>query len=159
MVQVRPFRAEELPGIIGQAVQTALAQISAREWSGASREGALRQVNRMYQNALGVPGTIILVVDGPDTSLGGAPSAYLCAMPQENPFTSERELILLDIFTHPTLRGQGVAQALIAQAEAHARAIGCHGLVAQVALHNQASLRLVSAAGFSPERVIMGRRL
>lgn len=159
MLQIRPYRAEDLPGIIGQSVQTALAQISWREWSGASREGALKQVNRMYQNALGVPGTVILVVDGPGTSSGAAPSAYLCAMPQENPFTSERELILLDIFTHPSLRGQGVAQAMMAQAEAHARAIGCHGLVVQVALHNQASLRLVSAAGFSPERVILGRRL
>lgn len=155
MLQVRPFRAEELPAIIGQAVQTAQAQVSPRELPGASREGTLKQVSRMYQNALGVPGTIILVVDGP----GAAPSAYLCAMPQENPFTSERELIILDIFTHPSMRGQGVAQAMIAKAEAHARSIGCRGLVAQVALHNQSSLRLMSAARFGPERVVLGRRL
>jgi ribosomal protein S18 acetylase RimI-like enzyme len=160
-LRIRPYRAEELPAILAASVETALAQLVERDRTAAGRDGVVQQLYRMYQQALAVPEATILVAEGLLTppALMGRPEmgGYMLLMPQPNSFTGERELVVLDIYVHPHLRGQGVGRRLLAEAGAYARAVHCHGLVAQVALHNRDSLRLFTRSGFIPERLILGR--
>jgi len=114
----------------------------------------------MYAMALAMPGGAVLVVDWPHGVAGDrGPAAYALLMPQPNAFTGERELVVLDIYVNPHLRGHRVARLLLDRAAGYARSIGCGMLVAQVALHNRSSLRLFEGAGFAGERVVLGRRL
>lgn len=170
MTQIRHARAEDWPVILMLSVQTASAQVTRRELPGALPAGLAAQAERMYRAALQVPGAALLVLDwpgpaaqtAPGDSRAGAPGSiagYLLVMPQANPFTGEREAIILDIFCHPALRARGVGSYLLQQAASYARSQGCQSLAAQVALHNQPSLRLFARAGFEQERVIVGRRL
>jgi GNAT superfamily N-acetyltransferase len=158
MLSVRPYRLTELPGILERGVQTALAQVVGREAPGAGQSQVAGQLHRMYQNALAVPQTTILVVDWPSPTVAG-PAAYALLMPQPNAFTAEPEVVVMDIFTDPALRGRGVGRALLESAAEYARGSGCHGLVAQVALHNQSSLAMFTGSGFQGERVVVGKRL
>jgi GNAT superfamily N-acetyltransferase len=158
MLAVRPYRLAELPAILERGVQTALAQVVGREAPGAGYDQVAGQLHRMYQNALGVPQSTILVVDWPNGGMPG-PAAYALLMPQPNAFTAEPEVIIMDIFTDPAVRGRGVGRALLTGAADYARSIGCHGLVAQVALHNQPSLAMFTGSGFHGERVVVGKRL
>jgi ribosomal protein S18 acetylase RimI-like enzyme len=159
MVAIRTYRADELPAIVQRGVATALAQVVGREAPAGSYENVSGQLQRMYQQALQVPYTTILVADWPPGTSGDGPAAYALLMPQPNAFTAESELIILDIFTDPALRGRRVGRELLKLASQYARAAGCRSLVAQVALHNQPSLKLFMGSGFQGERVVLGRRL
>lgn len=164
MLAVRPYRLNELPAILERGVQTATAQVVGREAPGAGYEQVAGQLHRMYRNALAVPQSTILVVDWPSPATATAapaatPAAYALLTPQPNAFTAEPEVIIMDIFTDPALRGRGVGRALLESAAEYARSIGCRGLIAQVALHNQPSLAMFAGSGFRGERVVMGKRL
>jgi len=87
------------------------------------------------------------------------PAAYTLLLPQPNAFTGEPELMVMDIYTHPQVRGRGIGKELLAAAARYAHTVGCRSMAAQVALHNEASLRLFRSCGFQEERVLLGRRL
>jgi GNAT superfamily N-acetyltransferase len=160
MMQVRPYRREELPAILACSVQTARAQLVARDLPGATPQGLVRQITNMYESALMMPDTTILVADWPaGTSQGAGPAAYVLAMPQPNPFTGEREVILLDIYTNPALRGRKVGRLLLDHVTAYAKRVGAGSLVAQIAVHNAASRALFRSGGFVEERIVVGRRI
>ncbi|HLN64983.1 MAG TPA: GNAT family N-acetyltransferase [Symbiobacteriaceae bacterium] len=159
MITVRPYRREELPAIVGRGVETAIASLVQRDLPAGSHEAVQTQLVRMYQNALLVPDTTILVATWPAGVPGAGLAGYTLLMPQPNAFTGERELVVMDIWTHPHLRGRGVGKALLEHAAAYARTVRCPSLTAQIALHNQASLSLFRAAGYAGERVVVGRRL
>jgi len=157
MLSVRTLQADELPGVLQRAVQTASAQLAPRDVSNASLPGVTAMVQRMYQMALGTPGGTVLVVDWPSGYGADGLAAYTLLMPQPNPFTGAAEVVVLDIFTDPRLRGRGVGRMLLGSAAQYARSIGCGGLVAQVALSNQASMRMLLGDGFQSERLVLGR--
>lgn len=158
MVEVRTYRREELPAILTCSVGTAVGQLVARDLPAATAQGLTNQIHMMYQNALLMPDATVLVADWPAGSHGQGPAAYALLMPQPNGFTGEREVVVLDVYTNPALRGRKVGRALLEHAMAYARRIGAGGLVAQVALHNAASRALFRSAGFAEERVVVGRR-
>ncbi|HYF77966.1 MAG TPA: GNAT family N-acetyltransferase [Symbiobacteriaceae bacterium] len=164
MMQVRPYRREELPAILACSVQTARAQLVGRDLPGATSQGLVRQITNMYESALMMPDTTILVADWPAGTSQGAgqasgPAAYVLAMPQPNPFTGEREVIVLDIYTNPALRGRKVGRLLLDHVTAYAKRVGAGSLVAQIAVHNAASRALFRSGGFVEERVVVGRRV
>lgn len=155
MSPIRPYRAGELPLMLQRGTETSRAQLVRRELPGATAEGVATQLLGMYLMALQVPDSTILVADLPAGGMGG----YALLMPQANPFTGERELVVMDIFTEPAARGTGWGRMLLQEAATYARRIGAPSLVAQVALHNESSLRLFQRSGFQGERVVLGRRL
>lgn len=55
-----------------------------------------------------------------------------------------------DIAVLPAWRGQGIAQQLLAAAEAHARAQGCCKLTLEVLSNNTTALAAYDRAGFAP---------
>lgn len=155
MLTVRTYRADELPLILQRGIATARAQLMERDLPAATSPALSQQVVAMFQGALQAPGGTILVVDGADASPG--PIAYALVMPQPSNFTGARELIVLDIWVDPALRGRGVGRSLLEQVEQYARSLGCSGLIAQVARHNRASLQMFLGAGFEQERVVVGK--
>ncbi|MDF2630740.1 MAG: Acetyltransferase family [Symbiobacteriaceae bacterium] len=157
-MQVRPFRQEELPAVLACSVQTAAAQLVARDLPGATSQALARQITGMYTNALMMPDATILVMDWPQGAKETGPAAYVLMMPQPNAFTGEREVIILDIYTHPALRGRKVGRLLLEHVSAYAKRVGAGSLVAQIAVHNQASRALFRSAGYAEERVVVGRR-
>jgi ribosomal protein S18 acetylase RimI-like enzyme len=158
-LSIRLYRQEELPIILQRGVQTAQVQLSARELPSGDPQAVAAQLYRMYQSALQTSGAAIAVVDRPMEMGREGPAAHALLMPQSNPFTGERELVVLDIWTDPALRGRQLGKALLQWAEGYGRSIGCGSLVAQVALQNAPSLRLFERSGFAQERVVVGRRL
>lgn len=165
VLSVRHFRGNELPHILRRGVETSLAQLVPREIPGATVSGVAAQLHRMYELALQHPKATVLVVDWPagaaadDFAPGTGPAAYTLLLPQPNVFTGEPELMVMDIFTHPYLRGRGIGKELLAAAARYAGAVGCRSLAAQVALHNESSMRLFRACGFQEERLLLGWRL
>lgn len=157
MLSVRAVRSEELPGIVQRAAETAWAQLAPRDGPNASPSGVATMVQRMYQMALSTPGGTVMVVDWPEASAAEGPAAYALLMPQANPFTGAGEVIVLDIYTDPRLRGQGVGRMLLQSVAQYARSSGWGGLVAQVAVWNQASMRMFLGDGFQAERVVLGK--
>lgn len=155
-MQVRQHRPDELTGFIHRALGTAWGQLVERERPAAAEAGIVHQMTEMYRQALSRHGGMVLVLEG--SGPGAGPLAHALVAPQPNPFTGEGELVVLDIFVDPALRGRRVGQRLLAEAERYARSIGCGSLVAQVALQNEASLRLFRGAGLQPERLVLGRR-
>jgi ribosomal protein S18 acetylase RimI-like enzyme len=159
-VQVRPYRQAELSAIMTRGMQTARESLVARDLPAARPEAVQAQLVSMYQNALLMPQATVLVADWPPGARSdGGPAGYALLMPQPNAFTGEREVVVMDVWTHPALRGRGVGKTLLQQAEAYARSVGCASLTAQIALHNQASQALFRSAGFANERVVVGKRL
>lgn len=156
---IRPYRADELPLVLATSSRTAAEQLVRRDLPAATPDRVAAQLYRMYQNALLVPQTTILVADWPPGVKGEGLAGYALLMPQPNAFTGEPELVVLDVYTSPVLRGRGVGKALLARAAEYGRAAGCASVAAQVALHNSASLRMFGGAGFEQERVVVGRRL
>lgn len=157
MAAIRPYRAEELPLLMERGLQTALDQLVRRDYPAASVAGVKHQTDRMYQIALTTPHSTVLVADWP--GLADPPAGHALLMPQNNPLTGDAEIFILDIFTHPALRGRGVGKELLRAAEAYAKQIGCSSLAAQVALHNQSSMRMFLGTGYQQERVVVGKRL
>lgn len=159
LLTVRPYRREELPWIVKCAVQTSADQVVAREAPGGSPEVVAAQACRMYESVLMTPQATLLVADWPPGVRGEGPAGYALLLPQPNAFTGEREVVIMDIYTNPVLRGRHVGRLLVEKAAEYARSIGCRSLVAQIALHNGPSRRLFERAGFAQERVVVGRRL
>jgi ribosomal protein S18 acetylase RimI-like enzyme len=159
MLTVRPCRPEELTAILECGVRTAVAQLVARDLPGATADGVRNQLCRMYQNALLVPDATVLVADWPPGVKGEGPAAYALLMPQPNAFTGEREVVILDIYTAPALRGHQVGRTLLSHAATYARSVGARSCVAQIAVHNAASRAMFQRAGFADERVVVGRRV
>lgn len=153
---IRPYRMEELPVIMQRGLASAYEQLSERERPMAQPDGMARQFTEMYRGVLSNPGGTILAADGAGLPDPG-PGAHALLLPQPNPFTGVREVVVMDIWVHPSLRGNGIGSALIREAERFSRSVGGRGLVAQIALHNQASLALFGRMGFQQERVVAGK--
>jgi ribosomal protein S18 acetylase RimI-like enzyme len=64
-----------------------------------------------------------------------------------------------DIVVMPAYRGQGVGQALLAHAEAHARQLGYRELAIQVLANNQTALKSYHRFGFEDVLVTLLKRL
>lgn len=153
MVQVRTYRAAELPVVLARGAASARDQLVAREVPLAREDAVRYQFHTMYRMVLATPDSALLVAD-PD---GGGPVGHVLLLPQANPFTGAPEVVVMDIWVHPDLRARGIGSRLLVEAERHARRIGARGLVAQIALHNAASLALFHRAGFAAERVVAGK--
>lgn len=159
MIGIRPYRVDELPLVVACSARAAVDQLVRRDLPGATHERVAGQVYRMYQNALLMPQATVLIADWPSGTGGEGVAGYALLMPQPNAFTGEKELVVMDIYTSPSLRGKGLGKAMLQRAFDYARAVGCGSLAAQVALHNQASLALFRSSGFEGERVVVGRRV
>lgn len=153
---IRPYRMEELPVVMHRGLASAWDQLVERERAVAQPDGISRQFREMYRMVLGTPGATLLVAEGSGLPEPG-PAGHALLFPQANPFTGVGEMVVMDIWVDPSVRGMGVGSALVREAELHARAIGGRSLVAQIALHNQASQALFRRAGFQQERVVAGK--
>lgn len=159
MFEVRAFRREELPAILARSVATAAGQLVLRDLPGATAEGLAGQIRQMFETALLMPDATVLVVDWPAGVSGQGPAAYALVMPQPNGFTGERELVVLDIYIDPLLRGRKLGRPLVDRVLAYGRQVGARSVVAQIAVHNAASRGLFRSSGFAEERVVVGRRV
>jgi ribosomal protein S18 acetylase RimI-like enzyme len=159
MVRLRPCQPEELDWIIERATQSAGEQLVARQWLHGTPTSISAQVVRMFNNVLALPDGALLVIDWPAGTSDGGVAGYVLLMKQQDAFTGALELVVMDLFTHPSLRGRHLAQAILQEAEAYGRSKGCHSMLAQVALHNQASLRTLARAGYQSERYVVGKSL
>ncbi|MEW8979024.1 MAG: GNAT family N-acetyltransferase [Symbiobacterium sp.] len=161
MVRVRAYRPAELPLVLARGVASARDQLVGRERPHACGGALERQFHEMYRLVLSVPDSALLVAElagpPPPGAPDGALAGHVLLLPQGNPFTGAPEVVVMDIWVHPALRGRGIGTRLLAAAEAHARRIGARGLVAQIALHNGASLALFRRSGFVQERVVVGK--
>ncbi|MBA3531569.1 MAG: GNAT family N-acetyltransferase, partial [Ardenticatenales bacterium] len=70
-------------------------------------------------------------------------------------YTGRRRGYLYDLFVEPALRGQGIARALLAAAEAASRARGDRELCLTVAWQNERARSLYEAFGFETERLTL----
>jgi ribosomal protein S18 acetylase RimI-like enzyme len=157
MGAIRPYRMDEVPVAMSRGLAAAWDQLTARERPAAQPEGMARQFREMYRAVLSTPGSTLLVTEG--IGLPDGPAGHALLFPQPNPFTGAPEVVVMDIWVHPALRGRGVGSALLHESERHARSIGARGLVAQIALHNQPSQALFQGAGYQRERVVVGKLL
>lgn len=78
----------------------------------------------------------------------GQPVGLLNALPGYSTFKARPLLNVHDIAVKPEYRGQGVGQALLAAAEAHARALGGCKLTLEVLSGNAQALRSYERFGF-----------
>lgn len=156
MVLVRPYRVEELPLVLRRGLASAWDQLVDRELGWAQPDAMGRQFHEMYRAVLSAPGGNLLVAELPSPPEPG-PVGHALLFPQPNPFTGVREVVVMDIWVHPFLRGRSIGSRLLQEAEMYARILGARGLAAQISLHNQASLALFRRAGFRQERVVVGR--
>lgn len=153
---IRPYRLDELPAVMHRGQVSAWDQLVQRERPVAQPDGMARQFREMYRLVLSTPGAALLVAEGTGMPEPG-PAGHALLLPQPNPFTGVGEMVVMDIWVHPAHRGMGIGADLLKEAERHARTVGGRGLVAQIALHNQASQALFRRAGFQQERVVVGR--
>lgn len=164
MVTIRPHRTAELATVIERGLASSWDQLADRERPDALPATMAQQLHQMYGSVLATPGSRLLVAEWPGAQgLGGAlnpgPAGHALLYPQSNPFTGALEVVVMDIFVHPSLRGHGLGGALLAEAEGYARALGATGIAAQIVLRNGASRALFTRQGFQPERLVVGRRL
>lgn len=153
---IRPYRIEELPIVIHRGLASAWDQLMERDRLVAQPEGMGYQFREMYRAVLSTPGSGLLVADADGLPEPG-PAGHALLYSQPNPFTGVQEVVVMDIWVHPAVRGRGIGSALLQEAERQARSVGGRGLVAQIALHNQASLALFHRNGFQQERVVTGK--
>ncbi len=158
MPRIRPYRLEELPLVIQRGLASAWDQLTDRDRLVATPEQMARQFQSMYRSVLATPGAALFVADALGTPEPG-PAGHALLFPQPNPFTGVTEVVVMDIWVHPALRGRRIGSALLDEAERHARAIGARGLVAQIFQQNQASQALFSRAGYQLERYVTGKGL
>jgi len=158
MVSVRPYRMEELPQVLARGLASAWDQLVDRERGRARADAMRRQFHEMYRMVLSTPGGALFVAELPAPPEPG-PVGHALLLPQPNPFTGVREVVVMDIWVHPALRRRSIGSRLLQEAEGYASRIGGRGLVAQIALHNQASLALFGRSGFRQDRVVVGRGL
>lgn len=150
--QVRPYQMTELGPLMERSLQTAGAQLMERESLRANQSQLATQIQRMFVQTLSAQsGTCLVATDG--ASLGG----YVLLLPAPNPFTGAQEGVVMDLWVDPALRGHGLASLLLQAADQWAESIGATGMAAQVAVHNQASLRALTKAGYRVERYVVGK--
>jgi ribosomal protein S18 acetylase RimI-like enzyme len=78
----------------------------------------------------------------------GQPVGLLNALPGYSTFKAQPLMNVHDIAVDPAHRGQGVGQALLAAAEAHARALGCCKITLEVLSGNTLAQRSYERFGF-----------
>jgi ribosomal protein S18 acetylase RimI-like enzyme len=159
MVRLRPCQPGELNWIIAQATQSAAEQLVARQRLNATPTNISTQLVRMFTNVLAMPDGALLVIDWPTGTAGDGVAGYVLLMKQQDVFTGAPEMVVMDIFTHPSLRGRHLAQAMLQQAETYGRSTGCLSMLAQVAVHNLPSLRSFARSGYQSERYLVGKSL
>jgi len=155
---IRPYRPEELSLVIQRGLASAYNQLTDRDRLVATPERMTRQFREMYRAVLSTPGSALLVAESPGLPEPG-PAGHALLFPQPNPFTGVTEVVVMDIWVHPALRGRRIGSALLDEAERHARSIGAAGMVAQIFQQNQPSQALFSRAGFQLERYVTGKPL
>lgn len=150
--QVRPYQVTEISPLMERSLQTASAQLMEREAARASPAQLASQIQQMFAQTLHTPGgTCLVATDG--STIGG----YTLLMPAPNAFTGALEGVVMDIWIEPALRRQSMAQMLLQAAEGWSESIGATGLIAQVAIQNQASLQTFRKAGYQIERYVLGK--
>lgn len=150
--QVRPYQMTEINALMERSLQTARAQLMEREVVRAYPAQLASQVQQMFAQTLRTQGgTCLVATDG--AQVGG----YALLMPAPNAFTGAPEVVVMDIWVDPALRGHGMARMLLQAAEHWSESIGATGLAAQVAVHNQASLRAFLKQGYQVERYVLGK--
>lgn len=82
--------------------------------------------------------------------LEGQPVGLVNCMEGYSTFKARPLMNIHDIAVLPEHRGQGIGQALLAAAEAHARARGCCKLTLEVLTGNQTALQSYVRFGFAP---------
>lgn len=82
--------------------------------------------------------------------LDGQPVGLVNCMEGYSTFKARPLMNIHDIAVLPGHRGQGIGQALLAAAEAHARARGCCKLTLEVLTGNQPALHSYVRFGFAP---------
>lgn len=82
----------------------------------------------------------------------GEPAGFVLLYPGFSSVQARVAWVLNDLYVAPAFRGRGLADALMAQAEAAARAAGACQLVLETAHDNHAAQRLYERRGWRMER-------
>ncbi|MFO7171430.1 MAG: GNAT family N-acetyltransferase [Bacillota bacterium] len=151
-MRLRPGMAGDMGWMLQQAARGAWEQLTPWERRAAEFPTIARRVEAMARMALAQPGGGFLVAER-----GGQPLGYALYYLQPNPFTGIPEGVIADLHVVEGARRQGVAGALLRSAEEHLRGQGARGCAAVVALHQQPALRLLTGAGYWPERALVTR--
>lgn len=152
MVQIRSGQPADLGWLVQQVALGAWAHLAPRERAVAHFATTRERVEAMVQAALAQPGSGLVVAEE-DGRIKGHGLYYL----QPNPFTGAPEGLLADLQVAEGARGQGVALRLLQAAEERLQQAGARGCNAVVPLHQPPALRLFTAAGYWPERVLVFR--
>lgn len=154
MLLVRQMHPSEFPLLMAHSCQTAWAQRVPRQQPGDFAT-TMHRNQEMWWHAFKQGGTVLILASEEQAS----PLGYILLAPFHNPFGGSPEMIILDIWVDPEVRGQGAGARLLTAAEDYAGRRGFAGVIAQVALHNRSSLGLFTGAGYAIERAILGKRV
>ncbi|MEP7217184.1 MAG: N-acetyltransferase family protein [Anaerolineaceae bacterium] len=143
-LRIRPCRTEDLPAILriyNDEIETGVATWDEAPWTMEQREAwfAGHDVS-----------TPVLVAESGGEVVG---FAYLTFMSAKSGWRFTREDT---IYIDPSVRGQGVGNALLGELLGAARAIGVHLVVASITSTNTASLELHKKHGFEDAGTLRG---
>lgn len=153
-VRIRPYRPSDFGVLLAWSTETAWEQIPPASRPGASKAELGIRVREMFQQALQMSGTRVLVAEEDRRAVG-----YVGIVLIADELTGAKTGHVFDIYIEPERRRSGLARALLEAAEAECRIQGCQRMSATVSCHNAPSLGLFSRTGFKAERQLLGKPL
>ncbi len=153
MVLVRQGSQADLAWVLQAAGRSGWEQTVPGERPGAHWGIVAQKVESMVRGALGQPGGRLLVAEA-----AGTPVGYVLCFLQSNPLTGQTDGVMADLYVEPAWRRRGVGRRLAAAAEHHVRGQGALAMAVVASLYSHGALRLATALGYWPERVLLARR-
>jgi GNAT superfamily N-acetyltransferase len=153
-IQIGPMTQAEWPWFITSSVANGWDQMPPANRQQANQQQVMRNLYEMTVQALGAPGSTVLVA-----RVDGKPAGYLMATLMPDEWTHEPAGHFYDIWVDPQWRGKGVSTALTRAGEEYFRSLGCRLVRRFIGVHNAASLRHAESDGAEPERICFTKRL
>lgn len=155
MITIREARRGEMQMLLDRTIETSWNDLPASARARTSREAVARQVAGLVaQLRDSGPNTFLVAEDEAGQNVG-----HLWLGEMRDAYSGESRGYILDLFVVPAARGQGIATALLAEAERLARQRGYAEIGLTVAAQNAQAHRLYQKLGFETERLLMSKPL
>ncbi len=154
-LEIRPIRPSEYSRFLERIVETSWRDLPAHLQAELTVRDIAPSVERVVRLLLEQGENVILVAELPERPNVG----QVWLGEARDPYTGRPRGYLYDLYVEEAARGQGIARALMAAAEAASRARGDTELGITVAPHNHAARALYEAFGFATERLSLSKPL